>query len=748
VACERDVRAYINGFIYDLIYPGNYQTLMNGMYYANSARSGGSILENMFLFRDATGLRNMTVSGLTGTLSSANAYGTKRPTAGAYASLDPGWGPDDTRTWITTRSPYVQGVTTFGTACVGLKIDGNIHNGGNDSIVANDFTQVLSDGIGAWVTNLGRAELVSVFSYYGHIGYLAENGGKIRGTNGNCSYGDKGAVSEFIDVTEVPITGGVDNRKSEAQIGRALTDGSAIIHFEYTNAGNNYTNSSYTITGNGYGAVISGGNYVNNGIFEVRLRNPDDGSTFNETDVNQDGSLNDPDTIGGRGYVSSENTAQGGNATTITLSNTETANSTKYVGMRVVITAGTGAGQYAQITSYNPGTKVANVAKESDGTAGWDNWHHSNAVQNTLDATTTYSIEPRVYFTGGGGTGAQVRAKVSSGRITQFFIINPGSGYTQTPAMTIVDPNETIEAPFQIRIGNGVLAQPTWSARGTDFETAGGSVSGDGYGDIFQSEKFLNVYGLTDQPEPGANLEIAGDSRFFKIVFVRELTGSAGNYAANLQVSPNLGVETAPVHGANLTIRKRFSQVRLTGHDFLDIGTGNFANTNYPGTPSIPADANDEITESGGGRIFYTSTDQDGNFRVGRLFNVEQSTGSASLNTSAFSLAGLQELTLGAVGLGQGGATINEFSTDGTFSANSDNVVPTQAAIITYINSQIGGGSSSLNVNAVTAGKINLTGNTISTTDNSPITVNTGMNFNGGVAGTPVAFSYFLTSKT
>ena len=161
----------------------------------------------------------------------------------------------------------------------------------------------------------------------------------------------------------------------------------------------------------------------------------------------------------------------------------------------------------------------------------------------------------------------------------------------------------------------------------------------------------------------------------------------------------------------------------------------------------IPNDANDEVNEFGGGRVFYTSTDQDGNFRVGRLFNVEQSTGSASLNTSAFSLAGLQELSLGAVGLGQGGATINEFSTDGTFSANSDNVVPTQAAIITYINSQIGGGSSSLNVNAVTAGKINITGNTIGTTDNS-ITVTTGMNFNGGVSGTPVAFAYFMTSKT
>ena len=747
-ACEKDVKHYIDAFKYDLLYPGNYRTLMAGTYYGNSARTNGSVLENMFLFRDATGLRNMTVSGLSGTLGSANAYGTKRPTAGAYASLDPGWGPDDTRTWIQTRSPYVQGVTTFGTGCVGLKIDGNLHNGGNDSIVANDFTQVLSDGIGAWVTNLGRAELVSVFSYYGHIGYLAENGGKIRGTNGNCSYGDFGAVSEFIDVTEVPITGGVNNRKTEAQIGRALTDGSAIIHFEYTNAGNNYTNASYTVSGAGYGAVIANANYGNNALFEVRLRNPDDGSTYNTEDTNSDGLLNDPDTVGGRGYVTSSNTAQGGTASTIILSNTETANSSKYVGMRVVITAGTGAGQYAQITSYNPGTKVANVAKESDGTAGWNTWHPTNGIAATLDATTTYSIEPRVTVVGGGGTGAQVRASVASGRIVQFYIVNPGSGYTTTPTLSIVDPNETIEVPYQVRIGDGVLLQPTWTNRGIDFETAGAQVNGDGYADIFQEKNFLNVYGVTDIPKEGSYLEIAGDSRYFKIVFVRELTGSAGNYNCNLQVSPDLGIESAPIHGANLTIRKRFSQVRLTGHDFLDIGTGNFASTNYPGTPSTPNDANDEVNEFGGGRVFYTSTDQDGNFRVGRLFNVEQSTGSASLNTSAFSLAGLQELSLGAVGLGQGGATINEFSTDGTFSANSDNVVPTQAAIITYINSQIGGGSSSLNVNAVTAGKINITGNTIGTTDNSPITVTTGMNFNGGVSGTPVAFAYFMTSKT
>ena len=132
----------------------------------------------MFYMRNATGLRNMSLNGLAGGLGSANAFGTSRPTAGAFISLDPGWGPDDTRTWITTKSPYAQNVTNFGDGCIGLKVDGSIHNGGYDSVVANDFTQIINDGIGAWVTNLARVELVSVFTYYCHIGYLAENGGR------------------------------------------------------------------------------------------------------------------------------------------------------------------------------------------------------------------------------------------------------------------------------------------------------------------------------------------------------------------------------------------------------------------------------------------------------------------------------------------------------------------------------------------------------------------------------------------
>ena len=200
----------------------------------------------------------------------------------------------------------------------------------------------------------------------------------------------------------------------------------------------------------------------------------------------------------------------------------------------------------------------------------------------------------------------------------------------------------------------------------------------------------------------------------------------------------------SPAHGAGITIRIKYSQVRLTGHDFLSIGTGNFAQTNYPGLPlQNPIPAN-ETKELGGGRVFYTSTDQDGNFRVGTLFSVEQATGVATLNADAFNIAGLNELSLGAVALGGSGAVITEFSTDPFFTANSDTIVPTQRAIKAYIEAQIGGGGASLIVNTVTAGSIFIGTNVITTVDNSVINIKAKLNFEGTVIGTPIAYNYFL----
>jgi len=1132
--CLRDVNTYIDALKYDIKFPGNYKSLYAARYYANAVV--GSLEEDCYYLRNATGVRNQTLVELTGDLLPENEYGTSRVSAGAYCSLDPGWGPDDYRGWILTRSPYVQGVTTFGTAAIGQKIDGSLHNGGNDSIVSNDFTQVISDGIGAWVSNNGRAELVSVFTYYAHIGYLSESGGRIRGTNGNCSYGDFGAVAEGFDADEIPNTAVIDNKSGfNAVIGSANTNGDDIFNFEFDHAGNDYTEVAYTITGGGVNVDIEADEFRDDAVFQVRL-----------IDLGDDSSGQ----FGGDGYLTNANTAQGGTTSSITLAAVDQEVSSAYVGMKVFVDGGAGQGQFGIVSTYNAGTKLANVVRESDGQSGWDHVVPGTTIVSP-NASSTYVMEPAISFTSPGfqadslelpqvgdwvdatfgetaatytglsptsytgiGTGATfdvvrngskyiitltdggldysrletfkilgtslggetptnditftitainsvtgeileydqegfglnglfvanksnsgngiftstdgenwstrilplpttnwtgvasgliddgssdlkvsrfvavatggtraawsadginwfssslpvsaswTRVVFGNGRFvaiasdsttvaisldgqvwdvtgtlnstgfvdvtygmgkfvavktgntdaveysddggetwtqedlpanstwtsvtwgrgafvavasdsnngaisidgetwtamtvgspdsndpagyqrvrygqglfiatatlngqtgyqfvmksenglywtdesiptaggiqndgynaivfgnpqktgywlafqndngdhavkirtgattrarafvaqTKIFVIRltePGSGYDTAPTMTVTDPNNTFELPVEVRVGKGALATPSFVDRGQEYTSANAEVDDDnsnGFADFYQPGAFIFVRRLSQRPVPGSNIVFGHlPNRTFKLVNVLTFLGqNDGAYTAFFQVSPELTIQEAPENGTSLTTRIRFSQVRLTGHDFLDIGTGSFEETNYPGTPTqdpIPAQ---ETKEGNGGRVFYTSTDQDGNFRVGDLFTIEQSTGVATLNADAFNIAGLQELSLGEVTLGGGSASIDEFSSDPFFTADSDSVVPTQRAIRAFIASQIGGGGASLNVNSVTAGSVFINTNQIRTVDGSVINMRGKFNFKGPVTGYPIAWNYFL----
>ena len=63
-------------------------------------------------------------------------------------------------------------------------------------MLANDFTQINDLGYGVLANNNALSELVSVFTYYCHTGYLSLNGSQIRSLTGNNSYGFYGLVSE------------------------------------------------------------------------------------------------------------------------------------------------------------------------------------------------------------------------------------------------------------------------------------------------------------------------------------------------------------------------------------------------------------------------------------------------------------------------------------------------------------------------------------------------------------------------
>jgi len=80
------------------------------------------------------------------------------------------------------------------------------------------------------------------------------------------------------------------------------------------------------------------------------------------------------------------------------------------------------------------------------------------------------------------------------------------------------------------------------------------------------------------------------------------------------------------------------------------------------------------------------------------------------LNKQIIQKSSLSELALGGVRLGGSGTVVNEFSTDPTFTADSNNIIPTQRAIATFVANRLSVGGENLEVNRIVAGRVGLGG--------------------------------------
>ena len=169
-----------------------------------------------------------------------------------------------------------------------------------------------------------------------------------------------------------------------------------------------------------------------------------------------------------------------------------------------------------------------------------------------------------------------------------------------------------------------------------------------------------------------------------RITLNRNLEHSLLDYEATYTIRSAVPIRDTNANGS-LTIR--ISLTRVTSHDLLEIGTGSYADTNYPNEiygPAVNAlnDAN-ETQERDVGRVFYVTTDQFGNFRVGPYFAVDQGTGQVTFS-AAIALSNLD-------GIGfKRGVPIAEFSTDSGMSDNAVDTVPTENATRVYIERRLG----------------------------------------------------------
>ena len=220
-------------------------------------------------------------------------------------------------------------------------------------------------------------------------------------------------------------------------------------------------------------------------------------------------------------------------------------------------------------------------------------------------------------------------------------------------------------------------------------ETVTGGTSGatatltSGTATVNQSGRIL-VTTFATIPDAGDSLQFATtDGNAYQIQSISTVTISSVAYRV---IVFSTSRATAVAENVLVNVRKEFSLVRLTGHDFLQVGTGGTDTTNWPNNPTQNPNQSYQVmtNETDPGRVYYTATDDLGNFYVGDQFKVDQATGNVTLDASAFNLSGLESLRLGSVG-GLIGASINEFSTDATLGQNSNNKVPTQAAVKGYV---------------------------------------------------------------
>ncbi len=81
--------------------------------------------------------------------------------------------------------------------------------------------------------------------------------------------------------------------------------------------------------------------------------------------------------------------------------------------------------------------------------------------------------------------------------------------------------------------------------------------------------------------------------------------------------------EPAPGTAVSFYVR---SSIIASAHTFEYVGAGIDPATALPQYGGIPIEAN-EVIQTGGGIITFTSTDQKGNFKVGQGFTINQATG-------------------------------------------------------------------------------------------------------------------------
>ena len=189
--------------------------------------------------------------------------------------------------------------------------------------------------------------------------------------------------------------------------------------------------------------------------------------------------------------------------------------------------------------------------------------------------------------------------------VDDIVVSSGGTGYTNPPTVTIsspTGPGNAIDATSSATIENGSVTQINIISRGAQYT----------------STPTITL----SSPDVGINTATA-------IVTLRPLY-----YGVKSSTEPSAGISTITLNrnlnnpigiGTTVFFSRQSLQI-VSSHSFQYIGAGNTIETAYPSRGGVTIQ-NNEVVKLDGGQIVYTSTDQDGNFRIGDGVVIDQSSG-------------------------------------------------------------------------------------------------------------------------
>ena len=523
-----------------------------------------------------------------------------------------------------------------------------IQTAGNRSMLANDYTQVNDLGYGLFCNNAALSEQVSTFTYYNHIAFFSNNGSEIRALNCSNANGNFGLVAAGSDPNET--LDAVTTLRTMQQPAKVYND----------------PTDTY-----GFGTFAHA-----QGVFSVFVYDCDYHPYPN--------SLLDVYTRNGSGETTAITTYE---VTAVSEVSIPTSNSGGYSGATGP-TGRKGANQkiYRLAIAGDQGLATAitgnhNPTLSSDASPYCVIRMSKNHLLDDVAGVT--SIRPST-------------ALIFDENLNQVYRT---ISFNNQDADNSALPADRFQVVFDAGFKNQNLTVNQTEAANNTYAGGGGQTMGSLAGDtVIAIEKLTDngiarvnnndmIFAWHGKLHSVANYTDRGT---FATVEINDVAGSninsdAGLYSAGGLAKPvvspgNTITITIPLalqsgEAGNITVG--ISTLRANGHDFDKIGTGGFNTTNYPsiiyGDPVNPATQANEVVERGKGRVFFASTDQDGFFRIGKFFSVDQGTGTVTFAAS------IAISNLDGLGFKQG-VRITEFSNDDTMSDADPAAVPTEFA--------------------------------------------------------------------